>query len=340
MLGTFWIRIDRFAGRHRVWLSTLWISAAITCIALLADYLVNVVLMPGVTPYTPIGTLVIVLLIAPPFVFTLLRQTEKVREAQARLAAEQASRAALEAAHAARNTFLANTSHELRTPLNGIIGYTELMQETAQEEGRAKDAADHQRVISLAQRLLHLMNDLLDLAKVEANQILMSPASYDVRKLIEDAIDGVRPEIERNRNRVSLHIDAELVAGRADPFRLGQCVLNLVSNAAKFTSDGEIAVRATRAAIEGVDWLSIEVADTGIGIAQERQVVLFEPFMQADASSSAQGTGLGLAITRQLARLMGGDVSVRSTPSKGSCFTLRLPLVAVEAAQVGGRIAA
>jgi len=338
MLGMFWLRIDRFARRHRVWLSTLWISGVITLIALAADYLVNVVLMPGVTPYTPIGTLVVVLLIAPPFVFTLLRQTEKVREAKTQLASEQASRAALEAANAARNTFLANMSHELRTPLNGIIGYTELMQETAQEEGRDRDAADHMRVNSLAHRLLHLLNDLLDLAKVDANRMTLTPATYDVRVLLKDTIDAVRPDIERNRNRISLAVADNLQTGRADPHRLGQCVLNILSNAAKFTSDGEISVIATSDA----DWLNIEVRDTGVGITQERQVVLFEPFMQADASSAPGGAGLGLAITRQLARLMGGDVTVESAPSQGSCFTLRLPLIAAEAAapRRGAQIAA
>jgi signal transduction histidine kinase len=338
MLSMFWLRIDRFAQRNRVWLSTLWISSVITLIALAADCLVNVVLMPGVTPYTPIGTLVIVLLIAPPFVFTLLRQTEKVREAKSLLASEQANRAAIEAAAAARNTFLANMSHELRTPLNGVIGYTELMQETAQEEGRERDVADHARVHSLARRLMHLLNDLLDLAKVEANRMTLLPADYDVRALLTDAVDAVRPDIERNRNRVSLAIADELQTGRADPHRLSQCVLNMLSNAAKFTSDGEIAVRATR---DG-EWLSIEVRDTGIGITPERQVVLFEPFMQAEASSAPGGTGLGLAITRQLARLMGGDVTVESTPNQGSCFTLRLPLFVADAAMPsrGARIAA
>ncbi len=336
MLRMFWLRIDRFAQRHRVWLSTLWISAVITLIAIAADYLFNVVLMPGVTPYTPIGTLAIVLLIAPPFVFTLLRQTEKVREAKSQLATEQASRAALEAAATARNTFLANMSHELRTPLNGIIGYTELMLETAQEEARDRDAADHTRIHALAQRLLHLLNDLLDLAKVEAHRMQLFPAEYDVRALLGEAIESVRPEIERNRNRVSLSVADDLSHGCADPRRLTQCVNNMLTNAAKFTSDGDINVRATR---DG-DWINIEVRDTGIGITPERQVVLFEPFMQADASSAPGGTGLGLAITRQLARLMGGDVTVDSAPQRGSCFTLRLPLFAAEPHAANDRAAA
>jgi signal transduction histidine kinase len=311
-----------------VWSATAVISAAITVAVLVADYLVNVVLMPGVTPYTPIGTFIIVVLIAPPFVFALLLQTERVREANARLASEQALRAALEAANAARNTFLANTSHELRTPLNGIIGYSELMLELAQEQGRAQDAADHERVLSLARRLLHLLNDLLDLAKVEANRMTLSIAPYGVRRLLEEAIDVVRPQLERNRNRIDLRIADDLHSGRADPHRLSQCVLNLLSNAAKFTMDGEVVVIAERLAEAEADWLRIEVRDTGIGIAPERQVVLFEPFMQADASCAPHGTGLGLAITRQLARLMGGEVMVESAPGEGSRFTLQVPLFA------------
>lgn len=326
MLSMSRLRIDRFVRRNRVWVSTLWISAIITLIAIAADYLVNVVLMPGVTPYTPIGTLVIVLLIAPPFVFTLLHQTEKVRETKSQLATEQANRAALEAAAAARNTFLANMSHELRTPLNGIIGYTELMQETAEEEGRKSDVADHTRINALSRRLMQLLNDLLDLAKVEANRMTLQPQTYNVRALLEEAIASVRPDIEGNRNRIILRVADDIANGRADPHRVSQCVLNMLSNAAKFTSDGDISLSAARVG----DVLTIEVRDTGIGITPERQVVLFEPFLQADASSAPGGTGLGLAITRQLARLMGGDVSVESAPQKGSCFTLRLPLFAAE----------
>ncbi|MEZ6022994.1 MAG: histidine kinase dimerization/phospho-acceptor domain-containing protein [Hyphomonadaceae bacterium] len=138
MMRFDWLQVADFARRHHVWLKTLALSAAITVIALAADILVNVVLMPGVTPYTPVGTLVIVVLIAPPFVFALLSQIEKVRAAKSDLAVAEAERAALAAAAAARNTFLANASHELRTPLNGIIGYSELLLENAQDDKRGQ----------------------------------------------------------------------------------------------------------------------------------------------------------------------------------------------------------
>lgn len=334
-----WSAVTAFARRHHVALRTLALSTAITVVVMLADLMINVVLMPGVTPYTPIGTFVIVLLITPPCVYALLRQTEQVRQAKSHLAAEQAQRAALEAAAAARNTFLANTSHELRTPLNGIIGYSELMMEAAQDEGRASDAADHQRVVALGQRLLHLLNDLLDLAKVEAGRMTLAPHAYDVREMLQEAVAYVDADIARNRNTITLHIDESLRGGHADTLRLRQCVLNLLTNAAKFTSDGAITLSATREAEGGVDWLCIEVNDTGIGIAPDRQVLLFEPFMQAEASSAPHGTGLGLAVTRQLARLMGGDISVRSAPNQGSCFTLRLPLYTA-AASNDNRVAA
>lgn len=318
--------VDRLMQRGGIWLKTVVISTSITAVVLIADWLINVVLAPGVTPYTPLGTLAIVVLIAPPCVFALLRQADQVRKAHSLLADEQASRAALEAAASARNTFLANLSHELRTPLNGVIGYTELMLETAREEAREGDAADHARVLALSQRLLRLLNDLLDLAKVEANRMTLTPAPYEVRTLLEEAIAVVQPDIERNRNSVSLHVAGDVTTGCADPHRLSQCVLNLLSNAAKFTADGEIVVRAERVLAEGEQWLVIGVRDTGVGIEPARQVVLFEPFLQADSSSALHGTGLGLAITRQLSRLMGGDVSVRSAPNAGSHFSLRIPL--------------
>jgi|CXWL01.1.fsa_nt_gi signal transduction histidine kinase len=304
------------------------ISAAIVVVAMVADFLVNVWLMPGVTPYTPWGTLAIAVLIAPPFVLALLLQTEEVRQAQQDLAREQSARIAAEAVNAARSRFLANISHELRTPLNGIIGYSELMAETAQQDDRAQDVADHARVMGGAKRLLHLLNDLLDLAKVEAGRLSLTLSAFDVKEMLEESIDVVRPDVARNRNRIVLHVDPRLQQGRTDGFRLGQCVVNLLSNAAKFTSDGVITVTAAPDAERGADWLEISVADTGIGIAPERQVLLFEPFMQAEVSGANPnaGSGLGLALTRQLALLLGGEVSLESEAGNGSRFTLRVPL--------------
>ncbi len=321
-------RVVSLIRNSGVWRQTALLSAVIVVIAFAADWAVNVWLMPGVTPYTPLATLIIAALIAPPFVYALLSQIEKARTAQSHLAREQAARAALEAANEARSRFLANTSHELRTPLNGIIGYSELLLETAELDGRAQDVEDHKRVVSLARRLLVLLNDLLDLAKVEANRLTLAPRPYAIRELLNELVDAVHPLVAQNRNSLTVEVDAALETGVADPLRLSQCVLNLLSNAAKFTSDGEICLRAVRRYEADRDWLLIEVCDTGIGIAPERQAILFEPFMQADTAASGQGTGLGLAITRELAHLMGGVVAVESEPGRGSRFSLRVPLFA------------
>ena len=320
------------------------ISAAIVAVALVADFVFNVWLLPGVTPYTPAGTMVIALLIAPPFVFSLMLQTEKVRQTREDLAREQTARISAETVNAARSRFLANISHELRTPLNAIIGYSELMLELAEEERRTQDIADHGRVMGGAKRLLHLLNDLLDLAKVEAGRLSLTLADFDIREALDEAIDLVRCDIERNRNQIVLEFDDRLTSGHSDVFRLSQCLLNLLNNAAKFTSDGLITVAAKRDIVHDRAWLIIAVKDTGVGIAPDRQVLLFEPFMQAEMSGANPnaGSGLGLALTRQLAVLLGGGVTLESEADKGSCFTLRVPLHGPqpEAECQGGEISA
>jgi signal transduction histidine kinase len=244
------------------------------------------------------------------------------------LATEQAARAAAEAVNVARTRFLANTSHELRTPLSGIIGYSELMLESAEQQKRTQDAADLSRVIASARRLEDLVNNLLELAKLDADRIDVTPARFSVREMLLAAIEGASPAAATNRNIIKLEIGDGVANADSDATRLGQCVLNLLSNAAKFRSDGVITVRAARTRRDGGDWLTIAVEDTGIGIAPERAPVLFEPFMQThtDGEAPRQGAGLGLALTRKLARLLGGDVSYQSMPQAGSSFTLQVPL--------------
>lgn len=317
--------VDRF-GDHPVWIQTIFASLAVSLFAVITDYLVNVVLAPGLTPYTPWSTLVIVWLVAPPCVFVLAWQTARIKETSARLADEHAARIALETAALARNRFLANLSHELRTPLNGIIGYSELMLEDAEEEGRRQAAGDHQRIIALSQRLLRLLNDLLDLAKADAQKLTLSAAPYDIPTLLHEAVSAVRPQAAANGNVIKVDVAPNLGAGVGDAFRIGQCVMNLLSNAAKFTHEGEISIRARRSLIAGAEWIIIDVQDTGVGISAEHQRMLFEPFMQAEGLGHTVGTGLGLAITRQLARLMNGDVTVESALGQGSRFTFKAPL--------------
>jgi len=227
-----------------------------------------------------------------------------------------------EAASVAKSQFLATMSHELRTPLNAIIGYSEMMREDAELDGRGGDIADHDRILIAARRLLHLINEILDLSKIEAGHMQLEVQPTDVARLAREAVEAVRPQAERNGDRLVLDCPEGLPLVRADGFKLGQCLLNLLSNAVKFTSDGEISLRVR---VDG-DRVTFAVADSGIGIAPEKLAGLFEPFVQADSSTTRNygGTGLGLAITREIARLMGGDVTAESAPGEGSTFTLTI----------------
>jgi signal transduction histidine kinase len=233
---------------------------------------------------------------------------------------EQARRAAEEAS-AAKTRFIANMSHELRTPLNAIIGYSEIMQEGAEAAARDEDSADHERVLRASRNLLRMINEILDLSKIEAGRAQIVAEPYNVSELVLGAIDAVRPQAEANGNTIAVEIvRASLGETHSDTLKLHQCLVNLLANAAKFTSGGIISVRARRAG----ENLVFEVRDTGIGIAPDKLGALFQPFEQADGSStrSFEGTGLGLAITRSFARLLGGDVSVESMPGRGSTFRL------------------
>jgi len=308
-------------------LQTSAITACILAVTLVTDAAINVWLMPGVAPYTPLATALIVLLIAPPFVLAMLMRTEQVRKAEEALAREHAARLAAEATNRARSRFLANATHELRTPLNAITGYSALMLEDAEAQAREQDAADHRRVIAAANRLLLLVNDILDLSRIEAGKMQIEIGALDVKALLAECIDVVRPIAERNRNSLTCTIEDGLEAVHSDALRLSQCLINLLSNAAKFTVDGQINVSVRRVREQAGGHLAFEVRDSGMGIAPDAQVFLFEPFMRVETAcvSSVEGSGLGLAITRQIARLLGGDVTMTSTLGGGSCFTLTTP---------------
>jgi len=235
----------------------------------------------------------------------------------------RAAREEADAANVSKSQFLTSMSHELRTPLNAIIGYSEMLMEEAEEDGRDSDIADLQRVLSSARHLLHLINDILDLSKIEAGRMDVSASEFDLSALIREAADTVRPNAEKNGSKLKLELDGTLGAVSTDSFKLNQCLLNLLSNAAKFTKDGEISVRARR---DG-DVIAIDVADTGIGMTDDQVARLFNAFVQADALTARRygGTGLGLALTRRIMQILGGDVTVTSEHGKGSVFTLRFP---------------
>ena len=225
-----------------------------------------------------------------------------------------------------KSQFVSSMSHELRTPLNAIIGLTEMMVTNAARFGTEKAQEPLQRVNRAGTHLLGLINQVLDLSKIEAGKLELNPQTVQLASLINDVISTAGQLAEQNKNRLVVDAQENLGALTVDPMRLRQILLNLLSNACKFTKEGEVKLRARRVA-DGRDWIELAVADSGIGMTAEQQAKLFEEFTQADASTAQRfgGTGLGLAITRKLARMMGGDVTVASEPGKGSVFTVRLP---------------
>ena len=225
-----------------------------------------------------------------------------------------------------KSQFVSSMSHELRTPLNAIIGLTEMMVTNASRFGTEKAMEPLQRVNRAGTHLLGLINQVLDLSKIEAGKLELNPQTVQLAPLIEEVIGTARQLVEPNKNRLIVEAQENLGALTVDPMRLRQILLNLLSNACKFTKEGEVKLRASRVR-NGRDWIELSVADTGIGMTAEQQAKLFEEFTQADATTAQRfgGTGLGLSITRKLARVMGGDVTVASEPGKGSVFTVRLP---------------
>jgi signal transduction histidine kinase len=225
-----------------------------------------------------------------------------------------------------KSQFLASMSHELRTPLNAIIGLTEMMVANATRFGTEKALEPLRRVNAAGTHLLSLINEVLDLSKIEAGKLELNSEPIDLPRLTDEVIGTAGQLAEKNKNRLVVDAQENMGALKADPMRLKQILLNLLSNACKFTKDGEIALRV-RKVVDGRDWVELAVADTGIGLTAEQQAKLFQDFTQADSLTARRygGTGLGLALSRKLARMMGGDVTVASEPGKGSVFIVRLP---------------
>jgi signal transduction histidine kinase len=262
-----------------------------------------------------------------------------------------AKEAAVSANHA-KSAFLANMSHELRTPLNAIIGYAEMLQEEADEIGDQQLSSDLHKIDTAAKHLRDLINDILDLSKIEAGRIELSLEEFAISDLIGEIVPTVQGLIDQNDNELVVQCDSTITTMYADMLRVRQVLLNMLSNAAKFTRQGVITLSIERergcqkngfpgTAFPTLDqstslldetefpdeWICFRVSDTGIGMSPEQLDRLFQPFMQADASTTRQygGTGLGLIISQRFCHLMGGSITVESTPGAGSTFTILLP---------------
>ena len=227
-----------------------------------------------------------------------------------------------EDANRTKSQFLANMSHELRTPLNAIIGYSEMLGEELEDLGVRELKPDIDKVVSAAKHQLGLVNDILDLSKVEAGKMTIFPEDFDVVKLMQEVAATVQPLVAKNSNTLEVEYDGELDTMRADLTKTRQVLFNLLSNASKFTEDGVITLSAECQH----DLHIFRVSDTGIGMSGEQLGKLFEAFSQAKASTSRNygGTGLGLVISRKFCRLMGGDLTVTSVQGEGSTFTVTL----------------
>jgi PAS domain S-box-containing protein len=247
------------------------------------------------------------------------------------------ARDAAEAANRAKSTFLANMSHELRTPMNAIIGYSEMLAEDAEDEGHNEMVPDLEKINAAGKHLLALINDILDLSKIEAGRMDLFLETFDLRQMLEEAVATVKPLIDKNENSLVTEFAENLGNVRVDLTKLRQALFNLLSNAAKFTDRGTITLAVRKELRDDTEWLRLSVADTGIGITEDKLEAVFEEFSQADDSTTRDygGTGLGLPISRRFCRMMGGDITVTSELGKGTTFTIELPsrVDALEAAK-------
>lgn len=269
--------------------------------------------------FVPIGLMLLI-------VGTLtLMVTYNLSARQVRLS-DQARRAAEDASFQ-KSFFLANVSHELRTPLNAIIGYSEILTEDALEAQNKVGASDARKVTRAAHHLLALINDLLDHSKIEAGKMDLTPSQTKIEPILHDVVEALNARAKEHGNQITLACDPIIGEAMLDPMRLKQCLLNLMSNAVKFTHYGTITLSARPVDIDGVPNLRFTIKDTGIGMSAETVDKLFVPFVQANELTAQKfgGTGLGLVITRRLIEAMGGQVSVDSNEGKGSTFTLIVP---------------
>jgi signal transduction histidine kinase/CheY-like chemotaxis protein len=234
---------------------------------------------------------------------------------------------AAEEANRAKSTFLANMSHELRTPLNAIIGYSEMLEEETRDSGKIENVQDLRKIQASGKHLLSLINDVLDLSKIEAGKMVLHLETFEVSQVIEEMVTTLQPAAAKNGNSIHVHLADNVNMMRADITKVRQILFNLLSNACKFTDHGTVSVNVEQIKTEDRDWIQFQVRDTGIGISAKQKENLFQEFAQADASIARKygGTGLGLAITHRFVQLMKGCIWVESETGQGAVFTVRLP---------------
>ena len=261
------------------------------------------------------------------FKASMIKVSELAEEQKCAAEEIQQAKDAADAANHAKSAFLANMSHELRTPLNAIIGYSEMLVEEAEDAEQDDFIPDLTKINQAGNHLLSLINDVLDLSKIESGKMEAFAETFDVYALIDQVTGTAQPLIAKNNNHFTIERGDNLGRAHQDVTKVRQALLNLMSNAAKFTHEGTVTLKVERERVDDVDWLTLAVKDTGIGIAADKLDSVFDEFSQADSSTTRDygGTGLGLAISRRFCKMLGGDLTLTSQPGAGSTFTVRLP---------------